>query len=311
MRADVRYLQTQLDRLRLDVSRLHSDVFRLQAHNDRLNARIEELTVQASGQAEALSAFDGGLQPSLAMDAFSRFIAHAQLEREPLISVVLPTYDRPDRLRRAVQSVVAQRYTAWELLIVDDGGQLDSRRVVQEARDPRVRWTRIEHRGVCAARNAALADASGELVAYLDDDNVMDVDWLYSVAWAFENRPDANVLYGAIVIDDPLRINGGSSGDLPRVFLNSWNRRALRDANLADIGAIAHRSGLPEACFDEGLKTMGDWDLLLSLTAERDPLVLPAVACYYATDAPVRLTCSASTSEDEATVKARAALRGG
>jgi hypothetical protein len=43
---------------------------------------------------------------------------------------------------------------------------------------------------------------------------------------------------------------------------------------------------LKEARFDEGLLVMGDWDLLLRLTADRDPLVLPAISCYYTTDAP-------------------------
>ena len=272
---------------------------------------MELFAGEASVQAQALSGLEAQLQPSLAINAFGRFIRHAHLGREPLISVVLPTYERPDHLRRAVQSVLAQRHARWELLVVDDGGQLDSERVVEETMDPRVRWMQIEHRGVCAARNAALAHASGELVAYLDDDNVMDVDWLYSVGWAFETHPDATVLYGGIVIDDPVRIKGGPAGDLPRMFLNPWNRTALRDGNLADIGAIAHRAGLPEARFDESLKTMGDWDLLVRLTAEREPLVLPAVACYYTTDAPMRLTCSPSTAEDEATVKARAALNGG
>lgn len=113
------------------------------------------------------------------------------------------------------------------------------------------------------------------------------------------------MLYGAFIVDDTLRADGKSSGDLPRVFLHPWNRTALGDGNLADMGAIAHRAGLPEAQFDEDLVTMGDWDLLVKLTANRDPLVLPAVACHYSSDAPDRLTCYPSRSEDE--VRARVA----
>jgi Glycosyl transferase family 2 len=304
--ADVRHLQAQLDQLRTELGQLASE-------RHQLSDRVETVSAHAAAQAQALGEMAAGLtssQSALAIDAFSRFIRHACLVSEPLVSVVLPTYERPDRLRRAVQSVIAQRYTRWELLVVDDGGEPDSRRVVEETEDPRVRWMRIEHGGVCAARNAALAEASGELIAYLDDDNVMDVDWLYSVVWGFEQRPEVNVLYGAIVIDDVLRIKGSASGDLPRIYLNPWDRAALRVGNLADIGAIAHRAGLSEAHFDETLQTMGDWDLLVSLTAHRDPLVLPAVACYYTTDTPVRLTGGPSQAEDEAKVKARAAVNG-
>jgi hypothetical protein len=116
------------------------------------------------------------------------------------------------------------------------------------------------------------------------------------------------VLYGAFVIDDLLRVGGQSSGQLPRTFLHPWSREALRHDNLADIGAIAHRSGLPEARFDESLQQMGDWDLLIRLTADADPLVLPAIACYYMTDAPNRLTLGPTTASDGAAVRARAAV---
>jgi hypothetical protein len=72
------------------------------------------------------------------------------------------------------------------------------------------------------------------------------------------------------------------------------------------MGAFAHRAGLPGAWFDEGLREMGDWDLLLRLTAEADPVVLPAVACYYTSDAPARLTGGPTNTADRATVLARA-----
>jgi glycosyltransferase involved in cell wall biosynthesis len=165
---------------------------------------------------------------------------------------------------------------------------------------------RIDNQGACVARNTALANATGEIIAYLDDDNVMDPDWLRAVAWAFEQRPDIDVLYGAFVVDDLLRVNGSASGELPRAFLHSWNRDAIRRDNLADMGAIAHRSGLPEARFDESLREMGDWDLLLRLTAERDPMVLPVIACYYTTDAPNRLSGGPTHRSDRAKVIDRA-----
>jgi glycosyltransferase involved in cell wall biosynthesis len=243
----------------------------------------------------------------LAIDAFSHFIRYAQLRTEPLVSVVLPTYNRPDRLRRAIDSVLSQRYQRWELLVVDDGGETDSKALTEETGDGRIRWMRVDHQGACGARNAALGGASGEIIAYLDDDNAMDPEWLYSVVWAFDERPEIDVLYGAFVIDDVLRIDGKSSGELPRTILHPWNRETLRRGNLADMGAIAHRNGLPQGRFDAGLVKLGDWDLLLRLTIDRDPLVLPAIACYYMTDAPDRLTL-ATQPADYAAVAARAAF---
>jgi hypothetical protein len=68
------------------------------------------------------------------------------------------------------------------------------------------------------------------------------------------------------------------------------------------MGTMAHRSGLPEARFNEALTHNVDGDLMRRLTADRDPLVVPVVACYYATDAPNRISVSARKSvEDEGT----------
>jgi len=295
---------------RSDIARLHGALAVRDRRLDVLAATLDGLSAQADSLQRAHNDLGDRvrvLEGLLSIDALSRFIRHTRLRREPLVSVVLPTYDRPDRLRRAIESVLAQRYTHWELLVVDDGGEADSHGVVVEIADPRVRWMAIEHAGVCAARNAALAIVRGEVVAYLDDDNAMDSDWLYAVVWAFEQRPEVDVLYGAFVVDDPLRVGRQSSGELPRTVLSAWNREVLRQRNLADIGAIAHRSGLPEARFDEGLRQLGDWDLLLRLTKERDPLVLPAIACYYMTDAPNRLTGGPTYHADLATVTARGA----
>jgi Glycosyl transferase family 2 len=301
-------LRSQLERLRAEsadsLAALGAAVAKSREDHERTLKSIEDHE-RTQGDLLARLAW---LENLVAIDAVTRFIRHARLRTEPLVTVVLPTYDRPAHLRRAIESVLAQRYTRWELVVVDDGGTADSQSVTDETGDDRVRWMRIDHRGVCAARNAALAHAGGEIITYLDDDNLMDPDWLYSVVWAFEQRPDIDVLYGAFVVDDLLRVGGESSGQLPRAFLHTWNREVLRHGNLADIGAIAHRSGLPEARFDEGLTLMGDWDLLLRLTAERDPLVLPAVACYYMTDAPGRLTGGPTHDADRATVVERAAV---
>jgi glycosyltransferase involved in cell wall biosynthesis len=300
-RVDVRRLDSKLKALEHRADdfgrRLQSEV----ARNDQTSGRLDASERADRDRAARLSALEALAQ----IDAVSRFIRHATLSTEPLVSVVLPTCDRPHYLRRAIASVVAQRYERWELLVIDDEGELDSREVVDEAADSRIRWSRIDKRGVCGARNAALAAAEGSLVAYLDDDNLMDPDWLYSLVWAFEQRPETDVLYGAIVIDDALRVDGTSSGELPLAVLSPWSRKELLDRNLADIGTIAHRTGLPEARFDERLREMGGWDLLLRLTAKRDPLVLPAMACYYTTDAPNRLTHGATHAVDHASVAAR------
>ena len=155
--------------------------------------------------------------------------------------------------------------------------------------DARVRCLRGDGNGVCAARNVALAEARGELIAYLDDDNLMDRAGSNPSfgPWSSGRRQRSST--PAFIVDDPARINPATSGELPRLYFFPYDHHAVAVDNIADMGCIAHRAGLAEAHFDETLREMGDWDLFLRLTREWPPLALPVIACFYTTDAPGRL----------------------
>jgi glycosyltransferase involved in cell wall biosynthesis len=244
--------------------------------------------------------------------AFTTWVEQATLPDAPLVSVVMPTHNRAALLPRAVASVRAQVYPAWEIVLVDDGSTDDTPAVVEalgrELGRDRLRAVRAETAGgACAARNRALAAARGSLIAYLDDDNVMHPLWLKVVAWAFAQRPEVDVVYGGIVIDDLRRLNRRDAGALPSYHLRHFDRGQLTAINLADMGAIAHRAGLAGARFDETLREMGDWDLLIRLTRDKAPLVVPAIACFYHTDAPDRLSGGPTYRADARRVRANAA----
>ena len=92
----------------------------------------------------------------------------------PLVSVIMPTFNRLEFLPAALASLEAQTFTDWELIIADDGSELPTRRYLQQlAAPPRVRVLWLAHSGRPAvARNAALALARGEFVAFLDSDDL-------------------------------------------------------------------------------------------------------------------------------------------
>lgn len=221
--------------------------------------------------------------------------ARASLERTPLVSVITPSLDRPGPLARAIQSIRAQTYENWELVLVAGS---DGVALAERAGDPRIRTVTRDGPGVCAARNLGLAAASGDLIAYLDDDNLMDPGWLKTVAWGFDRWPEADVLYGAYVLEDVQGVSDSVGGGMPGLVLNRFARERLRDANPTDASAIAHRAGLAEARFDEDLVRLGDWELLARITAERDPIVVPAIASFYGTTRDDRLSLT-PPSEDE------------
>jgi glycosyltransferase involved in cell wall biosynthesis len=238
------------------------------------------------------------------------WIEQATLRTEPRVSVVIPTRDRAAVLPRAIESVRAQSYSNWEVIVADDGSPEDTAAAVATFEDPRIRVVTGRPGGASAARNRGIAAANGSLIAYLDDDNRMHRHWLKAVVWAFEQRPDAEVLYGAIVIDDTSRLHGGAP-EMPSAWLERYDRESIVEANIADTSAIAHRAEL-ETSFDESLETMADWDFMLRATLEREPLMLPAIAVYYYTDVEDRLSDMKDTQRrNRAAITARArAARG-
>jgi glycosyltransferase involved in cell wall biosynthesis len=92
---------------------------------------------------------------------------------EPLVSVVIPTWNRATEIRAAIDSVLAQTYSRIELIVVDDGSTDDTPSVLASYRD-RIVAIRRENAGVSAARNTGIRAAKGELLAFLDSDDLFD-----------------------------------------------------------------------------------------------------------------------------------------
>lgn len=91
----------------------------------------------------------------------------------PLVSVIMPTFNRADTIRRAIRSVQAQTFTDWELIVVDDGST-DNTVALIEGCDPRLKLIRQENQGTAGARNAGLRASAGAYIAFLDSDD----EWL-------------------------------------------------------------------------------------------------------------------------------------
>lgn len=89
----------------------------------------------------------------------------------PFFSIVIPCYNRPEELRRTLQSCLEQDYPDFEAIVVDDGSQEDMASVVESFGDPRLRYLRQANAGACAARNRGMNAARGAWIALLDSDD--------------------------------------------------------------------------------------------------------------------------------------------
>lgn len=112
--------------------------------------------------------------------------------RPRTVGVVLPVHDGTDHVRRAVGSVLAQTHTDLELVIVDDGSTDGSPRIVRElaTQDDRIRVVLLGgNHGVAAARNTGVAEVTGELLAFIDQDDVWTADRLRTGIAALDAEP--------------------------------------------------------------------------------------------------------------------------
>lgn len=214
---------------------------------------------------------------------------HPPSESVP-ISIVLPSRDRPQQLPGALASVLRQRYRRWQLVVVDDGETDAVPAALSSIEDDRVVVVAGPRRGLGAARNAGLERADGEVICYLDDDNVMHPGWLQTVAHVFAAREDVDVAYGVTLAQHRLPDVLDPTGWWPSFWQLPFSREAVLEQNPADAGALAHRREIEGARFDEELSTGEDWDLLIRLTAERDALAVPALAHAYTLDAEDRMS---------------------
>jgi hypothetical protein len=121
---------------------------------------------------------------------------------EPLISVVIATRNRAEMLRDSIHSVLCQTYSNIEVIVIDDGSEDDTARVVDELGDSRLRYAFQEHAGISAARNHGTRLARGEWLAVHDDDDIMlpsrlaeqlahvggDVDFIYGTFLNFDDE---------------------------------------------------------------------------------------------------------------------------
>ena len=192
----------------------------------------------------------------------------------PAIAVIIPVRDRRAVIRRAVDSVLAQDFAAFELMVVDDGSTDGTAELVEAIADPRLRLVRQEGLGGNAARNRGVAETTAPLLAFLDSDDEFLPDKLSTVVDMFARQPYLGTLLDSYAIVNPAR-HGGRPEDLinPAIETSEAFRAALLTSNTkarrlrkATSGITVRREVAAAAgLFDETVRRRQDMEFLLRL----------------------------------------------
>jgi glycosyltransferase involved in cell wall biosynthesis len=205
------------------------------------------------------------------------------VRRDPITSIILPTYDRATLLPRSIASVLAQTDGDFELIVVDDGSTDDTSAVVARVGDPRIRYVALpRNRGLPAARNAGLDQARGRYVAFQDDDDEWHVDKLERQRRVLEERPAAAVVYADMhrVRADGRLLYHRSPTIAPNRLIDP-ETRYWQSYMLAMQPVMMRRECLAEVRFDEHLVRFEDLDLHLRLARRYAFVHLPEPLVRY------------------------------
>lgn len=198
-----------------------------------------------------------------------------------LVTVVLTTYNRPRYLRRAVETVSAQQYRPIELVVVDDCSSPPAADVLEDAA-PDVAELRIvrheENRGANAARNTGVRAATGEYIAFLDDDDRWTPEKLSRQVEAFRADDAVGLVYcGRKLVDDGTVVDV----DVPEPIEGDLTKVLLCRNVIGTQSTVMVRAGIARATpFDERVKRWADltWYVPVSTKCEfkavREPLVI-------------------------------------
>jgi len=182
---------------------------------------------------------------------------------EPLVSVVIATYNMGKYLPEAVGSVLNQHWQNLEVIVIDDGSEDDTaQRILRFYDDSRFRFLRTENQGQPKAKNRGLAEAKGEFIAFCDADDLWHPEKLRLQIPTFAN-PNVGIVYSEVSYIDETGQKVNNPQPYPRYSGNITNQLAIK--NFIPFGTAVFRRACMEAngTFDESLPMGIDWDLWL------------------------------------------------
>lgn len=223
----------------------------------------------------------------------------------PVFSIVLPTYNRPDLLRRAISSVCRQTFPDFELIVVDDGSTMSCSSALPDPTDPRIQLIRNPSNiGVAGARNIGIEAARGKYVSFLDDDDEYRSSFLSSTYASLKNTPASTGLSWCSA--EYIRYAQGPTGthrtEVRKFPTKYKNRSSLFEVFLSigmGFGVTFKASCLKKVGrFNPELKVQSDTDFFFRVLSQGFvPVVVPGIHVVLHDHPMARLTCPATLTE--------------
>ncbi len=228
----------------------------------------------------------------------------------PLVSVIVPTYNRPDQLVSAVRSILAQTYRKVEVIVVNDNGVDVADRLAPLNTENNIKYiNHIRNSGLAAARNTGIRASRGKYIAYLDDDDLFYPDHLDTLV-RFLEAGDHKVAYTDAYRAHQVNQNGAYvvfQRDVPYSFDFDYDR--ILETNFVPVLCFVHARSCLDAVglFDESLKRLEDWDLWIRMSRKFRFAHIKKITCEFSWRVD---GTSMSSAQDQEFAAARAQIAG-
>ncbi|WP_159588038.1 rhamnan synthesis F family protein [Chelativorans xinjiangense] len=197
-------------------------------------------------------------------------------EDSNLVSIIMPTRNRAYCIGHAIESVISQTHSNFELIVVDDGSTDNTEKVITSINDPRIRYIKnTESGGPSKARNIGLRTARGEWVFFLDSDNAWRCNMIEFML-KHARRSQISAGYCAANLQD-------DRGQRKAVLYADFDYESCLKENFIDLNCFfLRREGrFRDIFFDENLRRLVDWDFILRIGAHTRIVGLPYIGVDY------------------------------
>lgn len=196
--------------------------------------------------------------------------------KELLVTIIIPLYNTEKYLNETINSVLAQSYEYWELIIVNDGSTDGSEKIAETyaENDSRISLIAKPNSGVSETRNVGIKHAKGQFVAFLDADDIWDKENLSKKIAQLENESIDWVYSDASLIDENSRLIGEKKGDDSSILNDylEWNKTVVPGPC---SNVIVKKKCLENIKFDSAFSTAADQDFCFQLSSKYNGKRIP------------------------------------
>lgn len=195
----------------------------------------------------------------------------------PLVTVIMPVYNRADLVGKSLDSVLKQSYQNWECIVVDDGSTDNSKQIIQNYRekDDRIKYYYNENSGAAAARNYGIQQSNGIYILPLDSDDLITETYIEKAVVCFNENPEIKIVYGKAVLIGEKKEEWNLppySYELFLMYNMLFNSSMYKRSDFDRVGG-----------YTEGNR-LEDWDLWIKILKSNGKVFqLPEIVYFYRT----------------------------